>query len=99
MSAVQTAERPANQTSHAASEEQPRGSSHGGRGVRVISPPLTDVELPLLGDSGVADFDLAVAGAGPAGMAVAARVAAAGFSVDAPPSVPLCYIKVRDCIW
>lgn len=76
------AERPSVEEAEAPpAKAQQRGTSHGGRGVRVISPPLTDVKLPLLHDSNMQNFDLAVAGAGPAGMAVAARVSAAGFQV------------------
>lgn len=75
------AERPSVEAEAPHATAQQRGTSHGGRGVRVISPALTDVKLPLLHDSNMRNFDLAVAGAGPAGLAVAARVSAAGFQV------------------
>jgi len=99
VNALQTAERPTTQTAPEASSAEPRGSSHGGRGVQVISPPLTDVELPLLRDSGVTDFDLAVAGAGPAGLAVAARVSAAGFSVCVVDPDPLAAWPNNYGVW
>jgi len=57
-------------------------------------PPLTnifpDITLPLLDSSSPGTFDLVIAGAGPAGLAVAERVSAAGFSVAIIDPNPLC---------
>ena len=50
--AVQTAERPA--AAYTDGREQAleeRISSFDGRGIAVVSPPLTDIQLPLLRDS------------------------------------------------
>lgn len=79
MSAILTAERPAQQEKG----PQPAGrrAADGSHNVAVISPPLTDMQLPMLRSSPTEAFDLAIAGAGPAGLVVAGRVAAAGFKV------------------
>lgn len=74
--AAQIAEQSVQNDTHQA---KPKATSQAGHGVRVISSPITDVDLPLLPENINRDFDLAIAGAGPAGLAVAARVSAAGF--------------------
>lgn len=57
-------------------------------------PPPTnifpDITLPLIDASNQGTFDLVIAGAGPAGLAVAERVSAAGFSVAIVDPNPLC---------
>ena len=61
--AVQTAERPATEAPSKSSEgSAERRMLHGGHGISVVSPPITDMQLPMLCDSPTDAFDLAVAG-------------------------------------
>lgn len=60
---------------------------------------MVEDELPSYDPSKPQRFDLVVAGAGPAGLAVAARVSAAGFSVCLVDPKPLAFWPNNYGVW
>lgn len=65
----------------------------------VKASPLTDMRLPPMRDSPTQAYDLAIAGAGPAGLVVAARVSAAGYKVCLVDPDPLAAWPNNYGVW
>lgn len=62
-------------------------------------PPALEVDLPQYNSKDAPPVDVAIAGAGPAGIATAARIAAAGLSVVVVDPAPLQHWPNNYGVW